>query len=71
LVLHQRDQRRDDDGESVEEQRRQLVAQALATARGKHRERRAASEELRNHGLLSRPKGGEVEALAKKRAGGV
>ena len=39
LVLHQGDQRRDDDGHPVHEQRRELVTQRLAPARGHEHER--------------------------------
>ena len=38
LVLHQRDQRRDDDGYAVEEERWELVAEALACACWEHGE---------------------------------
>jgi hypothetical protein len=34
LVLHQGDRRRDDNGQAVEQERRQLIAQPLATASG-------------------------------------
>ena len=37
LILHQRDQRRDDDRHPVEQQRRQLVAEALARRRSGRR----------------------------------
>jgi hypothetical protein len=37
LVLHERDQRADDDGRALEQQRRKLVAQALPGARGHDR----------------------------------
>ena len=36
LILHQRDQRRDDDGDAVEHQGRQLIAEALAGSGGKY-----------------------------------
>jgi hypothetical protein len=45
LVLHQGDQRRDHDGDAVEQQRGKLVAEALAAAGGEDRERRAAGQE--------------------------
>jgi RNA polymerase sigma factor (sigma-70 family) len=36
LILHQGDQRRDDDGDAVEHQGRQLIAEALAGSGGKY-----------------------------------
>ena len=42
LVLHQRDQRRDDDAVAVAQQRRNLVAQGLAAA-GRHQHQRVAA----------------------------
>ena len=68
LVLHERDQRRHDDGESVEEERGKLVAETLPTAGGKHSERGVTCEQLRNHGLLSGTEGRKPEALAEERA---
>ncbi len=55
LVLHQRHQRRDDDREVVAQQRRQLVAERLARARGHHHQH-VAIRERRLAGLaLARP----------------
>ena len=45
LILHERDQRRDDDGDSVEQQCRELVAKALAGPGREHSERRATVEQ--------------------------
>ncbi len=61
LILHQRDQRRDDDGDAVEQQGRQLIAEALAGAGGKDGERRAAGEERVDDALLARAEGAEAE----------
>ncbi len=44
LILHQRDERRDDDGRAFQMQGRQLVAERLARARRHHRERVAPFE---------------------------
>jgi hypothetical protein len=51
LVLHQRDERRDDDGQSVEEQRRRLEAERLSRAGGHDQERVAPGE----HGVDGLP----------------
>jgi hypothetical protein len=45
LVLHQRDQRRDDDRQAVEHHRGQLVAQAFAAAGGEDSQRGAAVQQ--------------------------
>ena len=66
LVLHQRDQRRDDDGRPLEQQRRQLVAQALAGPGRKDGKRRASREERLDDLLLPRPKRLEAECLSKR-----
>ena len=42
LVLHQRDERRDDQRDALEQERGELVAQRLAGAGREHRQRRAA-----------------------------
>ena len=55
LVLHQRDERRHDDGKTRLEQRRRLEAERLAAAR-RHHEQRVAAAEDRVHDLaLVRP----------------
>jgi hypothetical protein len=46
LVLHQRDERRDDDGKPAPRQRRHLVAQRLAGARGHHGQHVPAFEQV-------------------------
>ena len=61
LVFHQRDQGRDDDRDPVEEQRRQLVADALAAPGREDGERRAPGEERLDHLLLARAKRAEAE----------
>ena len=62
LILHQGDQRRDDDGDPVEQERRQLVAEALAGSRRKHRKGGAAGEQCLDDPLLPGSKFGEAEA---------
>ena len=69
LILHQRDQRRDDDRDAVEQQRRQLVAEALAGAGREHRERRAAGEQRLDDALLTGPEGVEAEPGLEHLAG--
>ena len=53
LVLHQRQQRRDDQGQVRQVQGRQLVAQRLARTGGKDRRRRATGEYGADHRLLT------------------
>lgn len=50
LVAHQRDQRRDDDGQPAGQDRRQLVAQRLAAA-GRHHRQHIGTAEQRLHDL--------------------
>ena len=71
LILHQRDQRRDDDRHAVEHQRGQLVAEALARSRRKHGERAAAREQRLDHLGLARAEAGEPEAIAEQALRGV
>ena len=74
LVLHQGHERRDHHREVVAHQRRQLVAQRLARARGhddEHVVRRAGARE-RPHGLrLARAEGLEAEERSQCGVGGV
>ena len=42
LILHERDQRRDDQGEAVKDQRRDLIAQRFAAAGG-HQDQRVGA----------------------------
>ena len=74
LVLHQRHERRDHHGEVVAHERRQLVAERLARARGhddEHVARRAGPRE-RLHGLgLSGAEGLEAEERSQCGVGGV
>ena len=51
LVLHQRDQRRDDDGDAVVQERRHLVAERFAAA-GRQDYERVAPLQHRGHGLF-------------------
>ena len=69
LVLHQRDQRRDDDPGAGAHQRRDLVAQRLAAA-GRHQHQRVAA--ARRRGRRPRPGAAEArvaEGLAQQLAG--
>ncbi len=69
LILHQRDQRRDDDGDAVEHQGGELIAEALPGSGGEHRERGAAGEERLDDALLARSEGAEAEPGLEHLAG--
>ena len=56
LICHQRDQRRDDHGQSIGGDPRQLIAKALAAAGGHHHQTVAAIQRGDNGLTLSRPK---------------
>ena len=63
LILHERDQRRDDERDARGEQRRQLVAERLARAGRHHREHVAAGQDRLDGLALPRPELGEAEQL--------
>ena len=63
LVLHERDQRRDDHREPARDQRRHLVAERLAAAGREHDERIAASDDALNRAFLP----GTERAIAEPR----
>ncbi len=65
LVLHQGDQRTDDDRGAVAQQGRDLVAQRLAAAGGHHDERVAAVHDAAHDLLLLAPEGAEAEDVAQ------
>ncbi len=72
LVLHQRDQRRDDDREAVEQHCRQLVAEALAGPRREHGQRRAPREQCLDDlpltgakGIVPEPSAEDFECLGR------
>ena len=70
LVVHQRDQRRDHDGEPVEAQGRHLVAERLAAAGRHQHEPVAAGEDVADHLLLQAAKRGVApDGRAAPRAG--
>ena len=56
LILHEGNERRDDDRKTATDQCRYLKADRLAAAGGKNRQRIAAREDRPNHGCLSRAK---------------
>ena len=56
---------------AVEQQRRQLVAEALAAAGRKHGERGAAGQQGVDHLLLAGPEVGEAESLGEHPSGRV
>ena len=58
LIVHKGDERRDDDGQALPHERRQLVAQRLAAARGHDRQHVFAREDGSQRILLSGPEGG-------------
>ena len=68
LVLHQRDERRDDQRQPLQHHRRQLVAEALARAGGHHHHHVAPGEHRVHHLGLARPEGGESEGPLEFRA---
>ena len=66
LILHQRDERGDDERQVGPHERGQLVTQRLARARG-HDDQHVAPGHGRLHRLaLARPEGGEAEHLAQR-----
>ena len=65
LILHERDQRRDDETGALEHDRGQLVAEALAAAGREHRERGAPGEQRLDDLALPGPVVGEPEDVAK------
>jgi hypothetical protein len=67
LVGHQRDQRRDDKPEPGPDQRGDLVAQALAAAGGKDRERAASGQDLADHARLQAAEVLVAESVAQLR----
>ena len=73
LVVHQRDERADDDGDTLAaamaHDRRHLVAQALAAAGGHEDERIAAADRVRDDRLLQAAEGVVAEDLAEDPAG--
>ena len=66
LVFHQRDQRADDDGRSLKEQGRQLIAQALPRARREDRQGIVTVEDAGDDVLLSGIELREAEVRAKR-----
>src|SRR5436190_749879 len=66
LVLLQRDQRRDDDGRAIDEQRGNLVDRRLAKAGGHDRERVMSLEHELDDLLLPVAQRFEAEALARQ-----
>ena len=66
LILHQRDERRDDHGESREHERGHLEAQRFAAAGGQDHERVALLQHRLDGALLSGAKVGVAEARAQE-----
>jgi hypothetical protein len=65
LVLHQRDERRNDDGKPAPRQRRHLVAQRLAGPRRHHRQHVPAFKQSRDDPLLPEAERFIAECLAQ------
>ena len=65
LVLHQGDQRRDDQRQARQHQGRQLVAERFAAAGGKDGRRRFAGQQMPDHLALSRFEVGKAEVLTQ------
>ena len=66
LVLHQGDQRADDQGHPRQNHRGQLIAEALAAAGGHDAEDVAPSQDLLDHLALAGPKPLEPKALVER-----
>ncbi len=71
LVGHQRDQRRDDEAEAGPDQRRDLVAQALAAAGRQHGQRAAPGQHFADHAGLQTAELGMAEGAAQDVARGI
>ncbi len=69
LVLHQGDQRGDDHGQAVEQERRELVAEALAAAGREDGQARPAFKQRGDHPLLALAEPVKAEDLGKGPAG--
>ena len=69
LVLHERDERRHDDGEPRQHQRRHLIAERLAAACGEDDQRVTTAQDRRDRALLPRTKSRVTERLAQRGAG--
>jgi hypothetical protein len=70
LVLHQGDQRRDDDGGARPQQGRDLVAQRLAAARGHQHQGVAAGRDVLDDLRLPAAEGGIAEGVVEDGEGG-
>ena len=70
LVLHQRDQRRDDQGQAVEDQRRQLITQRLTAAGGHDGQRVPPLQHVVDDLGLQRPEGVVAENGLEEGGGG-
>src|SRR2546426_8612806 len=66
LVLHQRDQWRDDQREAARQERREWVAQRLPRSRGQHRQDAPAGEQRPQHLELVDPEGRVTEPLGEE-----
>ena len=69
LVVHQCDQRRNDNGGAGQAERRDLVAQALAAAGGHQHQRVTAADNVTHHLFLQAAKSREAEDAAHDRLG--
>ena len=65
LVVHQRDQRGDDDGGAGAAQSGHLIADALAAAGGHQHQGVATGDDVADRGILLAAKAGEAEHLAQ------
>ena len=61
MILHQGDERRNDDGSAASHHGRGLIAKGFAAPGGHECEHVAAGERIADHGLLARPEGLEAE----------
>jgi hypothetical protein len=67
LILHQRDEGRDDESHPIEDERRKLVAKTLAGAGRHHRQYRPTGQHAADDLELARSKVGVAEVLLKQR----
>ena len=68
LILHKRNQRRDDEANTLAQHRRYLIAEALAAAGRQHGQRVAPGQNFADHVFLQAAKFAMAENAAQNRA---
>jgi hypothetical protein len=71
LILHERDERTDDDIETIRDQRRHLIAQALSASGRQNHERITTRQARRDRLGLERPQGVVAEVSTQQREDGL